>query len=159
MYKRQALDRFFAALPRDWDYAVEIRNKNLLHPDYFAVLERHGVAHVYNAWTHMPTVAEQLRMHPPEAAPFLVARFLLPEGRPHAWAQEKMKPFSRLYEVDPVSRESFIALLDHLTRPDHVPTRRSHLFLGNELEGCALHTFADVLESWKAPRTGLPELF
>lgn len=154
-----ALDRFFAALPRDWDYAVEIRNKNLLHPDYFGMLERHGVAHVYNAWTHMPTVAEQMRMHPPEAAPFLVARFLLPEGRPHAWAQEKMKPFSRLYEVDPVSREAFIALLDHLTRSDHVPTRRSHLFLGNELEGCALHTIADILETWKAPRTGLPQLF
>jgi hypothetical protein len=40
------LDNFFAQLPKDFRYAVEIRNATLLGPDYRKVLESHGVAHV-----------------------------------------------------------------------------------------------------------------
>lgn len=145
-----ALDRFFSELPRGWRYAVEVRNRNLLHPEYFAMLGAHGVAHVYSAWTHMPPVLEQMELHPPSAAPFLVARFLLPEGRPHAWALEKMKPYSRLHEVDPASRQAFVELLRWATRPGRETDPPSYLYLGNELEGCALHTLADVLETWQA---------
>lgn len=148
-----ALDRFFSALPREWSYAVEVRNRNLLHPEHFAMLSQHGVAHVYNAWTHMPPVLEQMMHCPPESVPFVVARFLLPEGRPHAWAVEKMKPYSRLHELAPPSREAFAALLGHLTRPGRSTRRPSYLYLGNELEGCALHTLADVVEEWSPGRT------
>jgi uncharacterized protein YecE (DUF72 family) len=40
------LDTFFGQLPKDFNYAVEIRNAGLLGFAYRQVLERHGVAHV-----------------------------------------------------------------------------------------------------------------
>ncbi|MDF0677462.1 MAG: DUF72 domain-containing protein [Nitrospira sp.] len=46
------LDAFFSQLPKDFRYAVEIRNAGLLGPDYRKVLESHGVAHVYNHWSY-----------------------------------------------------------------------------------------------------------
>ena len=53
------LDGFFGQLPKDFRYAVEIRNAGLLGPEYHKVLETHGVAHVYNHWSSMPPLAEQ----------------------------------------------------------------------------------------------------
>ena len=41
------LERFLAALPRGWPYAVEIRNKEFLGTEYFRLLARHNVAHVF----------------------------------------------------------------------------------------------------------------
>jgi hypothetical protein len=35
-------------LPRDFGYAVEVRNACLLSPAYYQALSRHQVAHVYN---------------------------------------------------------------------------------------------------------------
>ena len=37
------LDTFFGQLPKDFQYAVEIRNAGLVGPEYRHVLERHGV--------------------------------------------------------------------------------------------------------------------
>ena len=54
------LDEFFSALPREAMYAVEIRNEEFLTPMYFAVLREHGVAHVFNSWTRMPPIGDQL---------------------------------------------------------------------------------------------------
>ena len=45
------LDAFLGALPTDFRYAVEIRNPGLLGERYARILEKHGVAHVYNHWT------------------------------------------------------------------------------------------------------------
>ncbi len=42
------LDGFFVQLPKDFRYAVEIRNPGSLGSEYQKVLESHGVAHVYN---------------------------------------------------------------------------------------------------------------
>ena len=30
-----------------------MRNRNWLTPEYFAMLSKHGVAHIYNSWTHI----------------------------------------------------------------------------------------------------------
>ena len=75
------LEGFLGSLPRGWRYAIEIRNSNYLEPDYFAVLNRHNVAHVINAWTRMPTIGEQLEMKDAFTADFTVVRALLQPGR------------------------------------------------------------------------------
>lgn len=54
------LDDFFSQLPKTYAYAVEVRNKSLLQPEYFSMLGSHGVAHVFNSWTKMPEVADQI---------------------------------------------------------------------------------------------------
>ncbi len=56
----EALEPFLERLPAGWRYAVEIRNAEFLRPEYFDCLRAHNVAHVYNAWTRMPEIAEQL---------------------------------------------------------------------------------------------------
>jgi uncharacterized protein YecE (DUF72 family) len=143
------LDAFLAEMPGGWDFAVEVRNRNLLHPDYLAMLRRHGVAHVYNHWTHMPPVPEQLALFPPDTQPFLAARFLLPPERPLAWVRQHFTPYSRIHEIDPAAREGALALLRHakLHGAADRARRPSYLYFGNDLEGCALHTIADLLES------------
>lgn len=56
------LDTFFSQLPRDFRYAVEIRNAGLLGSEYCKTLEVHGVAHVYNHWSYMPPLPELVHL-------------------------------------------------------------------------------------------------
>ncbi len=69
------------ALPREFRYAVEIRNPEFLDRDYFACLRRHRVAHVYNAWSKMPELRHQMAIPDSVTADFLVSRALLRRGR------------------------------------------------------------------------------
>ena len=151
-----ALDDFLSRVPKGWDYAVEIRNANWLHPEYFEMLASHGVAHVYNQWTRMPPVLEQLAARAAEANPFVVARFLLTPGRSHDWAKEQFAPYHQLREVDPGARQAMIRLLhEGMARSGG---RRTYLYVGNELEGNALHTIADVFADLEPAGEGM-ELF
>ena len=77
-----ALDPFLGALPKGFQYAVEIRNDNYLTPRYFDVLASHNVAHVLNAWTRMPTLDDQARLPGVFTADFTVARALLDAAAP-----------------------------------------------------------------------------
>ncbi|HRQ89850.1 MAG TPA: DUF72 domain-containing protein [Bacteroidia bacterium] len=138
-----ALDAFFAKAPKGWDYGVEIRNGNWLHPEYFEMLASHGVAHVYNQWTRMPSVLEQMTVHPLEANPFVVARFLLTPGRSHEWSKEQFEPYHQLREIDPEAREAMGRILRKGIAGDG--GRPTYFYVGNELEGNALHTISDVL--------------
>lgn len=140
------LDLFFLDLPKDWQYGVEVRNQNLLHPKYFAMLKRHGVAHIYNQWTHMPPVNEQLALYGLDVNEFAAARYLLKPHHNRHWAEEKMAPYHRIYEVDANSRESLALILKHLISSKGHSDKPSFLYIGNQLEGNALHTIADVLE-------------
>jgi uncharacterized protein YecE (DUF72 family) len=57
------LDGFLEKLPQGWPYAVEMRNKHWLNPEYFGCLARHGVTHVFNSWTDTQgNQAEQNRL-------------------------------------------------------------------------------------------------
>ncbi|MFK5922613.1 MAG: DUF72 domain-containing protein [Verrucomicrobiota bacterium] len=140
------LDQFFTDLPTGWQYGVEIRNQNLLHPEYFATLKRHGVAHIYNQWTHMPPINEQIGLHALEENDFVAARYLLKPHHTHQWAEEKMAPYNRIYEIDPSSRDSLTSILRNLMSRKQRAEKPSYIYIGNQLEGNALHTIADVLE-------------
>ena len=134
-----------ALMSRGWRYAVEIRNRNWLHPEYFAMLRQHGVAHVYNHWTRMPPITEQLELLPARECPFIVGRWLLSPGRSLEWAREQFEPFHQLREIDPAAREAMTELIRGAIEEE--PRRPAYLYVGNELEGNALHTIADILES------------
>jgi uncharacterized protein YecE (DUF72 family) len=138
-----ALDDFFAELPDDWRYAVEVRNANFLHAEYFDVLRRHGVAHVYNQWTLMPGVDEQIRMHPLMGNPYLAARFLLTPSRSRDWAKREFAPYNQMKEIDPVARGSARDMIEFAQSIQG--SGPVFLYIGNLLEGNALHTISDVL--------------
>jgi hypothetical protein len=83
------LDQFFLMLPRGFDYAVEIRNPDLLGVHFSLMLSRHGVAHVYNHWTGMPPLAEQHTHMLGFTAVFTVLRLLTPLRMSYAAAKKR----------------------------------------------------------------------
>jgi uncharacterized protein YecE (DUF72 family) len=90
----EALDAFLGKLPRAWPYGVELRNRLWLRPEYFAMLARHGVTHIYNAWEDASPVGEQMALPGSETNPkLLAARFLLREGRSYEQAVKCLSPW------------------------------------------------------------------
>ena len=99
------LDAFFSKLPKGWNFGVEIRNKDWLQPDYFAVLRKHGVVHVFNNWSMMPTVGEQMMVPGSDTSDSMVAaRFLLKPGRKYEEAVEQFSPYKSVKEVNAEAR-------------------------------------------------------
>jgi len=83
---------FFGQLPKDFQYAIEIRNAGLLGPDYRKVLETHGVGHVYNHWSYMPPLEEQHKLMESFTAPFTVLRLLTPLNISYEAAKKRAEP-------------------------------------------------------------------
>ncbi len=134
----QALDTFLAQLPPDARYAVEIRNAEFLAPPYFAVLRDHGVAHVFNSWSRMPPIGEQLTLHESITTDFIVARALLRPGRSYAQAVEAFAPYDHIQEANPAVRHDLIALARAAINL-RIP---AHVIINNRLEGCSPLTIA-----------------
>jgi uncharacterized protein YecE (DUF72 family) len=138
----KALDPFLARLPTGWRFAVEIRNAELLSPDYFACLRAHGVTHFYNAWARMPEIAEQIAIPGSRTAELIVARVLLRRGRPYEDAVKKFAPYDRVQEVnEPVRRG-----LRELVEIARVDGRPAFIFVNNRLEGNSPGTIVAITE-------------
>ena len=136
------LDGFFERLPSSIRYAVEVRNAEFLHPAYFAVLREHGVGHVFNSWTRMPPIGEQLALADSITAPFIVARALLRPGRAYQAAVDRFAPYDRVQDVNPELRGDLVRLIE--TALDaRIP---AYLLVNNRAEGSAPHTIAAVAE-------------
>jgi uncharacterized protein YecE (DUF72 family) len=137
------LDEFLAQIPPDWQYAVEVRNPNLLRPEYFDILRAHRVAHVFNSWTKMPPVEEQMQTAGSFPTDFFVARFLLRPGRTYQQAVENFQPYAETKEKNEEARTAIKSLIQ---RSKTLPTPRpSYLFVNNRLEGNSPNTIAAAL--------------
>jgi uncharacterized protein YecE (DUF72 family) len=135
------LDRFLEQLPGDWQYGVEVRNPNLLRAEYFEALTRHRIAHVFNHWTHMPPVQDQMRLEGSQTTDFTVARFLLAPGRTYEQAVAKFSPYREIKEVDEAGRQA----ARELVRKSRSSTRPSFVFVNNRFEGNALQSIAAMV--------------
>ncbi len=142
------LDRFLSDLPRDWQYAVEIRNRTFLHPEYFAVLQAHGVAHCFNAWERMPPVSQQMECPGSRTADFIAARFLLTAGRKYEAAVAAFSPYTETKAPDNDARDAARRLILEARRGMR---RLSWVFINNRLEGNALNTIAAITETRPEP--------
>jgi uncharacterized protein YecE (DUF72 family) len=140
-----ALDAFLGALPGDWPYGVEMRNKQWLQPGYFDCLARHRTAHVFNSWTAMPGVDEQMALSGSRPNPDLVAaRFLLKPGRSYEDAVKTFQPYDQTREINVQARQAGTALIrEGLANP----RRKTFLYVNNRLEGNALQTISAMLEA------------
>ena len=136
------LDEFFSALPRDAQYAVEIRNEEFLTPMYFAVLREHSVAHVFSSWTRMPPLGHQLDLPGSISAPFIVARALLRPGRTYDEAVDAFAPYDRIREPNPKLRRDLARLVEAAVKT-RIP---AYLLVNNRAEGSAPLTIAAVAE-------------
>jgi uncharacterized protein YecE (DUF72 family) len=135
------LDEFFSALPRDAQYAVEVRNEEFLTPMYFAVLREHGVAHVFNSWTRMPSIGDQLDLPGALSGPFIVARALLQQGRTYDEAVDAFAPYDRIQDPSPSLRRDLLRLIETAVSA-RIP---AYLLVNNRAEGSAPLTIAEVL--------------
>jgi len=138
----EELDPFLAEIPRDFRYAVEVRNEDFLAPEYFECLRRHGVAHVLNAWTRMPEIGFQLDLAGARTAGFTVARALLRRGRPYEQAVEKFSPYERIQDPSPDTRDALRRIMKE-ARERNEP---AYIFVNNRLEGNAPGTIEAITD-------------
>jgi len=136
------LDPFLALLPSTFRYAVEIRNQEFLEPDYFDCLHRHGVAHVFNAWTRMPEIGRQMRLPDVFTTDFTVVRALLRRGRPYEQAVATFAPYKAIQDPNPETREAVRSLIARTTE-DGKPL---YVFINNRIEGNAPATIQAIVE-------------
>ena len=138
----RALDAFLDRLPQGWRYAVEIRNPEFLQPGYFACLRAHGVTHVFNAWSRMPEIQEQMARPDSQTAELLVARALLRHGRVYEKAVEQFAPYTHVHEVNQPVRDALREIID-IARVDGRP---AFIFVNNRLEGNSPGTIVAITE-------------
>lgn len=127
------LDGFFSQVPKDFRYAVEIRNAGLLGADYHKVLETHGVAHVYNHWSYMPPLAEQHTRMETFTAPFTVLRLLTPLKISYEAAKKRAQPYDKIVGKLPEMRRDTVELVKKAV----VENRRAYVLVNNRAEGNA----------------------
>jgi uncharacterized protein YecE (DUF72 family) len=130
------LDQFFFQLPKHFIYAVEIRNAGLLGPEYQKVLEAHGVAHVYNHWSSMPSLAEQHNRMGRFTAPFTVLRLLTPLKISYEAAKKRAQPYTMIVGEIPEMRRDTVELV----RKAVAENRRAYVLVNNRAEGNAPST-------------------
>jgi uncharacterized protein YecE (DUF72 family) len=133
---------FLQKLPREFRYAVEIRNPEFLDDRYLDLLREQGVAHVLNAWTHMPPIGEQMARRDIFTADFSVTRALLTPGRTYEAAVETFQPYQSVKEPNQAVRE---ALRQVLVRAK-LRSEPTYVFVNNRLEGFAPGTIMAVTE-------------
>ena len=140
----EELHGFFAQLPNDFRYAVELRNPELLHDLHGAVLREHGVAHVFNSWTEMPPIGAQIDLGWTFPAGFTVARALLKPGRKYEDAVRLFEPYDRVQEPVPELRRDLMRLMAEAVR------RRIEalIVVNNRAEGNAPATIRALAQRW-----------
>ncbi len=149
------LDAFFALLPRDFRYAVEIRNAGLLGPAYHELLRRHGVAHVYNHWSYMPSLAEQHQRMDTFTAPFTVLRLLTPLKMTYEAAKKRAEPYNKIVGELPEMRRDTVRLVQQATGVN----RTTYVLVNNRAEGNAPLTIQALVERLQAdPKEGASRL-
>ena len=137
------LDSFFGHLPKEFKYAVEIRNPGLLGPAYRQVLERHGIAHVYNHWCSMPGLAEQhQRMRELFTAEFCVLRLLTPLNISYEEAKKRAEPYNRIVAELPDMRREAVDLIQRSI----TDVKRAYVLVNNRSEGNAPKTIQGLVE-------------
>jgi len=140
----EQLDPFLAELPAGFRYGVELRNPELFTGLHGEVLKRHRVAHVFNSWTEMPTIGEQLKQPWAFPADFTVVRALLKPGRRYADAVKAFEPYDRIQEPQPELRRDLLEIIREVLR------RRIEAFIlaNNRAEGNAPGTIREVARMW-----------
>ena len=122
---------------------MEIRNREYLGPDYFAMLARHHTAHVFNAWTRMPEIGVQAEMAGAFTGNCIAARALLRCGQTYENAVKTFEPYRTVQEPNPATREA----LRKLAEAAKAAKTPAFLFVNNRLEGNAPSTIEAVATS------------
>jgi uncharacterized protein YecE (DUF72 family) len=138
------LHKFLSLIPKtDAKLSVEVRDPQLITFErYYDCLEHHGVAHVLNQQTWVPTIAEQLEIPNVFPAPHTVIRALVRPGVKHNEAVDEFQPYDRTQLDMPEMREA----IAETARLSMAANRKLYAFINNRTEGNAPNTIAGVLQ-------------
>lgn len=126
----------------DLPFAVEIRNQSWLKEPYFKMLEENKVGHVYNSWTKMPPIGEQLSLSQKNTFPHYTSRLLLEPGTKYEEAVEAYSPYNKIMRPIPTMRKDTATLIVDAIEKG-IP---AYIFVNNRAEGCAPKTIDAILE-------------
>jgi len=138
----EKLDSFLAAAPGDFPFAVELRDRKLLTAQYVRTLRKHGASHVFNYWSRMPGLADQMRVDGLLESPLLVVRLLLPPGARYADLKERYAPFDRLVAPQPEMRKDVVRLVRAALERD----MECYVLVNNKAEGSSPKTVQALAE-------------
>ncbi len=132
----ERLERFLRRAPEGFRFAIELRNRELLSRRYFDMLRHHGASHVFNFWSAMPGIGEQVRRAGETADSSVVIRLLLPHGARYDVLRERYAPFDRIVCPQEPMRREVVDLIQAARQ------RASDVFVivNNKAEGSAPQT-------------------
>jgi uncharacterized protein YecE (DUF72 family) len=142
----QFLDRlavFLRALPTEFQYAVEVRNPELLTKGYFGALNESGVTHCFNHWNAMIPLHEQMRAAAEAGgltADFYIARLLTPLGTSYQNAEEFFEPYDRVQLPNAQMRGDILRLV----RRALTTGKRAFVTANNKAEGNSPLTMVSI---------------
>ncbi|MBS0373140.1 MAG: DUF72 domain-containing protein [Proteobacteria bacterium] len=130
-----ALGAFLEGLPRGPQYAVELRNREMLGPAYSDALARSGATHCFNVHPRMPGVLEQATAVGEAGwlSGTVVVRWNLHPQQDYEAARERYFPFDRLVDPDPGNRAAIATLLGTVLARGN----EAIVIANNKAEGCA----------------------
>lgn len=130
-----ALGTFLDRLPRGPQYAVEVRNREVLGPEYADVLARNGVTHCFNVHPRMPSVLEQADLLGDHSwlSGAVVIRWMLHPTQDYEAARERYFPFDRIVDPDVANRAAVATLLERILGRGN----EAIVIANNKAEGCA----------------------
>lgn len=139
---------FLTSLPRGLDYAVELRDAELLTPDYAAAIADASAQHCYSVHPRMPSLAEQR-----ELVPFggpVTVRWMLHAGFGYDEAKARYTPFDALIDPDPVTRDGIADLCAAALGQGLTAT----VIVNNKAEGSAPLSITELAKVIAAERRG-----
>jgi hypothetical protein len=141
-----ALSKFFDAIPRDFRYAVEIRNPELVNPGFYSLLRAHDVSPAFSHWTKMPSVRAQFEAYltaggGADHGP-IVALSLVRPGRTFEEAVRMFQPYREMKDIYDDARDELAAIGNFAMQNG----RKAYILVSNRLEGSAPVTIGAVAE-------------
>jgi uncharacterized protein YecE (DUF72 family) len=137
------LAQFLHSLPREFMYAVEIRNEELLTPRYFAALNQAKVTHCFNHWNSMISLKSQMLAAAQAGglqADFYVARLLTPRGVSYENAAKIFEPYSEVKQPNAQMRIDTVAIAKRAITTG----KRAFITANNKAEGNSALTMASI---------------
>lgn len=138
----RALARFFEEAPRRFHYAVELRDKRLLTSRHFDLLRAHGATHVFNHWSRMPSVGQQLDRAGSLMGSLAIARLMLPPGSTYEAQKEAFAPFDQVVMPDHAMRDDVM----RLSREAAERGVELYVIVNNKVEGSSPWTVRALAE-------------
>jgi uncharacterized protein YecE (DUF72 family) len=133
----ERLGEFLRALPSGPAYAVELRDAEILGPEYEAALRSSGAVHCSSVHSRMPQVDRQVIQAGPGP---LVIRWMLQPGEDYESAGARYTPFDRLQEPDKLNRGRIAAMIGAGLSSG----RDVHVVAANNAEGSAPLTLYEL---------------